>query len=90
MDAQPEIQILNGLYYHCLKSCDFIWTIYFESKINSKGGNFVTAKQKKFDLPEYLNYNKKKLYRLLVLFELLPFLFALDNFDSKEMGGKAA
>ena len=47
--------------------------------------------KKKFDLPEYLNYNNvKKLYSLLMIFELLPFLFALDNFNSKEMGGKAA
>ena len=89
LDAQPEIQILNGLYYRCLKSCDFIWTIYFESKINSKGGNFVTAKQKRFDLPEYLNYDKKKFVPFISAFWIASFSFCFRQFRFKRNGRKS-
>ena len=88
LDAQLEIQILNGLYYRCLKSCDFIWTIYFESKINSKGGNFVTAEQKKFDLLEYLNHNKK-IVQFINDFWIASFSFCFRQFQFKRNGRKS-
>ena len=88
LDAQPEIEILNGLYYRCLKSCDFIWTIYFESKINSKGGNFVAAEQKKFDLPEYLTYNKT-IVQFINDFWIASFSLCFRQFQFKRNGRKS-
>ena len=68
-----------------MKSCDFIWTIYFESKINSKGGNFVTAWKKKFDLPEYLNYNTKN-FQFINDFWIASVPFCFRQFQFKRNG----